>query len=56
MVTNINVVSCHRPKVCISMELVKHSQRLTVPLVKVWVATKSDGEVVCAHCMLDENH
>ena len=38
-VTNIVVVSCHRPKVFILMALVKHSQRLTVLAVKVWVAT-----------------
>jgi len=49
-VTNIVVVSCHRPKVCVLMALVKHLQQLNVPPVKVWVATKSDGEVVCAHC------
>jgi len=51
-VTNIVVVSCHasRPRIFILMALVKHSQRLTVPAVKVWVATKNDGEVMCAHC------
>ena len=51
-VTNILVVSCNasRPKFFILMALVKHSQRLTVPAVKVWVATKNDGEVMCAHC------
>lgn len=51
-VTNIVVVSCHasRPKIFILIALVKHSHRLTVPAVKVWVATKNDGEVMCAHC------
>ena len=33
------------------MGLVKHSQRLTAPPLKVWVATKQQGEVLCAHCV-----
>jgi len=51
-VTNIKVVSCNasKPKFFILMAIVKHSQRLTVPAVKVWIATKNDGEVMCAHC------
>jgi len=36
-VTNIVVVSYHKPKVFLLMALVKHSQYLTVPTVKVWV-------------------
>ena len=33
------------------MALVKHYQRLTAPPLKVWVATKQQGEVLCAHCI-----
>ena len=29
---------------------VKHSQRLSVPPVKTWVAAEKGGAVVCAHC------
>ena len=39
-----------RPKVFIFMALVKHSQRLSVPPLKVWVATRQNGVVLCAHC------
>jgi len=49
-VTNTVIVSCHRPKVFILMQLVKHSQQLPVPAVTVWVVTKSDDEVMSAHC------
>ena len=31
------------------MALVMHSWHLTVPVVKVWVTTKNDGEVMCVH-------
>ena len=30
--------------------LVKHSQSLSLPSPKVWVAVKQSGEVLCAHC------
>ena len=51
-VTNIDVISSQatKTKVFIMMSLVKHSQRLTAPPLKVWVATKQQGEVLCAHC------
>ena len=51
-VTNIDVISSQaiRPNVFILMSLVKHSQRLAAPPLKVWVATKQQGEVLCAHC------
>ena len=39
-----------RPKVFIFMALVKHSQSLSVPPLKVWVATRQNGVVLCAHC------
>ena len=29
---------------------VKHSQSLSVVPLKVWMAIKEDGEVLCAHC------
>lgn len=39
-----------RPKVFILMSLVKHSQKLSAPPLKVWVATRQNGEVLCTHC------
>ena len=44
-VTNIVVVSSNtsRPKFFALMALMKYSQRLTVPAIKVWVATKNGG-------------
>ena len=30
--------------------LVKHSQSLSLPSLKVWVSVKQSGEVLCAHC------
>ena len=52
-VTNISVIcrQVTRAKVFILMALVKHSQRLTAPPLKVWVAIKQQGEVLCAHCI-----
>ena len=29
---------------------IKHSQRLSLPLLKPWVAAKMDGMVIYAHC------
>ena len=51
-VSNISVIckQATKAKVFILMALVKHSQRLTAPPLKVWVATKQQGEVLCAHC------
>ena len=50
--TNIDVISSQatKAKVFIVMSLVKHSQCLTATPLKVWVATKQQGEVLCAHC------
>lgn len=30
--------------------LVKHSQALSIPALKVWIVVVSSGEVICAHC------
>ena len=30
--------------------VVKHSQALSIPLLKVWIAVKDTGEVICGHC------
>ena len=30
--------------------LVKHSQSLLLPSLKVWISVKQSGEVLCAHC------
>ena len=51
-VTNIDVICSQvtRPKIFILTSLVKHSQRLTAPPLQVWVATKQQGEILCAHC------
>jgi len=32
------------------LSTVKHSQSVSLPPLKVWVITKSDGEVITAHC------
>ena len=32
------------------MGSVKHSQRLSAPPLRAWVAIKQTGEVMCAHC------
>ena len=52
-VSNLTVIGNQiaRPKVFIFMALVKHSQRLSALPLKVWVATRQNGEVLCAHCM-----
>ena len=39
-----------RPKNFVLMGLVKHSQRLSAPPLKAWVAIKQTGEIMCAHC------
>ena len=30
--------------------LVKHSQALSAPALRVWIGIKKCGEVICAHC------
>ena len=52
-VTNVTVILSRqitKAKIFIAMSLVKHSQRLSASPLKVWVATKQQGEVLCAHC------
>lgn len=51
-VSNIDVISSQatKTKVFILMSLVTHSHHLIAPPLKVWVATKQQGEVLCAHC------
>ena len=39
-----------RPKNFVLMGSVKHSQRLSAPPLRAWVAIKQTGEVMCAHC------
>ena len=38
------------PKSYLFTAFVKHSQKLSSPSLKVWVAIKQSGEVMCAHC------
>ena len=51
-VTNINVTEL--PSTSnnnyLFTALVKHSQALSVPSVRVWIGVKQCGEVICAHC------
>lgn len=47
----VTVVPNARPKVyLIFTSQVKHSQRLSDTPLKVWVAIKENGEIICAHC------
>ena len=46
----VTVVPSTRPKIHVFTSQVKHSQRLSDTPMKVWVAVKENGEVVCAHC------
>ena len=39
-----------QPKGFLFTALVKHSQQLSLPPLKVWVAVKQSGEVLSAHC------
>lgn len=39
-----------RPTKFLLMGSVKHSQRLSAPPLKAWVAMKQTGEILCAHC------
>ena len=38
------------PNVYVFTALVKHSQRLSAVSLKVWVAIKHNGEIICANC------
>ena len=50
-VTNVTIIEMNvQPKSYLFTALVKHSQRLSLPPLKVWVAVKQSGEVLCAHC------
>ena len=50
-VSNITVSAIKtRPKNFVLMGSVKHSQRLSAPPLRAWVAIKQTGEVMCAHC------
>ena len=52
-VTNITVTEMNvqpMAKSFLFTALVKHSQRLSLPPLKVWIAVKQSGEVLCAHC------
>ena len=42
-----------RPRVYLFTALVRHSQSLSLPSLKVWCAIKQSGEILCAHytCM-----
>ena len=46
----VSVVKAARSKVLLLMGSVKHSQRLSAPPLKAWVAIKQTGEILCAHC------
>ena len=46
----VTVVPRSRPNVYVFTALVKHSQRLSAVSLKVWVAIKHNGEIICAHC------
>ena len=50
-VSNLNVTKTGgRPANYLFLANVKHSQSLSSPSLKVWVAFKASGEVLCAHC------
>ena len=50
-VTNVTVTEINiQPKGFLFTALVKHSQWLSLPPLKVRVAVKQSGEVLCAHC------
>ena len=46
VVTNLNI----QPRSFLFTAVVKHSQKLSLPSLQVWVAIKPCGEVMCAHC------
>ena len=47
---NVTSVQLSRSKNFVATALVKHSQKLTSPPLKTWVAVKQTGEVISAHC------
>ena len=50
-VDNVMVFTIHcRPGTFLVTARVKHSQKLSAPPVKPWVAVEQQGMVVCAHC------
>ena len=50
-VTNIVVAHLNiQPRSFLFAAAVKHSQKLSLPSLQVWVAIKPRGEVMCAHC------
>lgn len=49
-VNTVTVLSIGRNKNFLFLSSVKHSQSLSLPLLKVWLITKADGEVVTGHC------
>ena len=44
------VNSTNKAKIYVFTALVKHSQSLSLPSLKAWVAIDQSGIVVCAHC------
>ena len=49
-VNSVTVLSVGKQKNYLFLAVVKHSQSLSVAPLKVWIAIKGDGEVLCAHC------
>ena len=45
-----NATGANRLSIFIFIALVRHSQTLTLPPLKVWIATYSSGELMCARC------
>lgn len=48
-IDNVKVTKMTEPHYMVTAA-VRHSQKLTVPPAKPWVAVKHNGSVVCAHC------
>ena len=46
----VTIVPSTKPNIYLFTAQVKHSQRLSDAPLKVWLAIKENGEVVCAHC------
>lgn len=49
-VKSVTVLTSGKQKNYLFLAVVKHSQSLSVSPLKVWIAIKGDGEVLCAHC------
>ena len=45
-----NATGATIPSIFMFTDLVRHLQSLSLPPLKVWIASYSSGEVVCAHC------